>query len=300
MKQTHCFRIALLSFVMLAAQVNAQDALLVEIEPQPSVPNAQVIFFVDIPQTKQQDVEKDWLKYVGKRSKGRASANNGQHLQAGAVNSNIAAEPFDINSKVVGTPGGVRLSAWLTRNNLAFVEKESVTGQDLAVKKYLRDFAVEQFRCAVKEELKTETAKLKAMEKSLNSAIKEGERSGETINRNVRSEKRTADAMTKSDSDIAQKTERIEGQRDMVDATASDPNANKGANKTMDEMKDDKKDLQKLNESQGRDLDDLGKDTRAAERSRASAAERMADMQTKVAEQRTVVAAVKAKLAAIK
>jgi hypothetical protein len=285
--------------LMLTATLSAQAQITVESNTQQTA-DGQTTFHVDIPQNTRKTTEKPWLKYSGKGSKGKSSEVNGQYVQLGAVNRNISSSPFDLTSTLVEAVDGVRLSVWLTRDGAAFIAKESVTGQDLAVKKYLHDFAVDQYRCAVKDELKAETSKLKTMEKSLASVIKEGERSGETINRNVRSGQRTTDAMTKSEGDIANKTERIEGQRDMVDATASDPNANAGAKETLDEMKDDKKDLQKLNESQGRELDDLNKDTRAAERNLTSSAERLADMQAKVAVQRTIVADVKAKLAAIK
>jgi len=292
--------IAFMLMNLLTYNVSAQDALLVEIESQPSASNAQSIFFVDIPQATQAKVEKDWIKYVGKRSKGRASVSSGQHIQLGAVNSNISAEPFDVNSKVVGTPNGVRLSAWLTRNNLAFVEKESIVGQDLAVKKYLRDFALDQYRCAVKDELKAEQSKLKDMEKSMRALEKSGDRSGRAVSSNERSKERTGKAMETSKTEIDQKSARIEGQKDMVDATASDPNANKGANKTLNEMKDERKDLEKLNESQGKNMDDLDVGTRQAERQVALSLQGQVAMQANIDAQRAHVNAVQAKLNSIK
>jgi len=277
----------------------AQAQITVE-TTDPQTPQAQTTFYVDIPQTTRETSERPWLKYLRKGSKGKASEVNGQFQQLGVVNKNISQTPFDVHSTMVEAIGGVRLSAWFTKGGAAFVATDGAAGKDLAVKKYLHDFAVGQYRTAVTQELNTEKSKLKAMEKSLTKIIKEGERSGETINRNQRSGQRTTDAMTSSEQAIVNKNESIEGQRDMVDATATDPNASKGANKTMDNLKDDKKDLQKLNESQGRDLDDLNKDTRAAERKLTTAAERMTDMQAQIVAQRAVVAQVKVKLDAIR
>lgn len=262
--------------------------------------DAQTTFYVDIPQNTLRTTEKPWLKYVGRRSKGRSSVNNGTYLQLGAVNKNISSQPFDVHSTLKETIGNVRLTAWLTRSGKAFVSRESVEGQELAVRKYLHDFATERYREAVKTELKAETCKLKDMEKSLASIIKEGERSERDVRRNDRTAQRTTDAMASSGQDIAIKSEKIEGQRDMVDATSSDPNASKGAAKTMDGLKDEKKDLQKLNESQGREMDDLNRSNREAQRNMISADNRMTQMQAQIAVQRTLVADVKAKLAAIK
>jgi hypothetical protein len=300
MKTLHHICTAYLLLLMMTAQVKAQDALKVEIESQPSSTDAQAIFFVDIPQATQAQVEKDWLRYVGRRSKGRSSVNAGQHMQVGAVNKNVSAEPFDVGSKVVGTPSGVRLSAWLTRNGLAFVNKESVTGQDLAVKKYLRDFAVAQYRSAVRDELKAEQSKLKDMERSMVGLEKSGDKSGRAVSSNERSKERTGKAMETSQTDIDQKSARIEGQKEMLDATASDPNANKGANKTMNEMKGERKDLEKLNESQGKSMDDLDVGTRQAERQVALSLQGQAAMQERINAQRAHVRAVQAKLNAIR
>jgi hypothetical protein len=262
--------------------------------------DAQTTFYVDIPQSDLKSTERPWHRYIGRRSKGRSSDANGIHLQLGAVNSNISPEPFDVNSTLTETIGGMRLTAWLTRNGKPFVSKDASTGQQAAVRKYLHDFAIGQYREAVEAELKTETSKLKDMEKSLASIIKDGEKSGRTVSRNERSSKRTSAAMTTSRQDIAIKSENIDSQRDMVDVTASDPNASEGAEKTMDGLKDDKKDLQKLNESQGRDLDDLNKDSREAQRNVIASDKRMAAMQERIAAQRTLVANVKTKLAAIR
>jgi hypothetical protein len=167
-------------------------------------------------------------------------------------------------------------------------------------KKYLHDFAIDQYRCAVKEELEGEQDKLKKLEKTMDAIVKEGVKSGQAISQNERSGQRTSDAMTASERDIVNQTEKIEGQRNMLDATATDANAAKGANKTMDELKDDKKDLEKLNESQGQDLDDLSADTQAAEGKVMTLQQRQQYTQTQIDTQRVVVQQVEAKLAAIK
>ena len=279
-----------IAVIIALSALTVQAQITVEITA-PQTADASTSYFVDIPQANRNTTEKAWLKYVGKRSKGKASESNGQYVQLGAVNKNISATPFDVHSTMVEAIGGVRLTAWFTNGTAA--------GQDLAIKKYLHDFAILHYRTVVTQELNTETSKLKTMEKSLAKIIKEGERSGQTINRNDRSGKRTTEAMTVSEQAIVNKAESIEDQRGMVNATATDANATKGANKTMDDLKDDKKDLQKLNESQGRELDELNKDTRAAERDMTTSAERMTAMQAQIAAQRTVVADVKAKLAAI-
>ncbi len=289
-----------LSALVLVTSFAATAQIEVETTTAPEKSGAPTVFSVNIPQTILKITEKAWLHYIGKGSKGKASLDNGQHLQLGAVNKNIYHEPFEVRSTLVEGVDGVRLRAWFTKNGVAWPSKKGERDQNFAEKKYLHDFAIDQYRCAVKEELEDEQDKLKKLEKTMDSIVKEGVKSGQTISQNERSGQRTSDAMTASEKDIVIQSAKIEGQRDMLDATATDPNASKGANKTMDEMKDDKKDLQKLNESQGQDLDDLNADTQAAQRNSMTLQQRQEATQVQIDAQRGVVRQVEAKLAAIK
>lgn len=291
------FTIPILNLLMATA---SYAQLEVETMPKTEGKESQTVFYVDIPQTNLGDTEKAWHKYIGKHSTGKASSANGSHIQLGAVNKNIAFAPFDVHSTLVESVRGVRLSAWLTQNGEAFITPNAPQGRDLAVKKYVHDFATSQYRCAVEDELKQEKSKLKDMEKAMRGFVKDSEKASRTISRNERKSQRTKEAMTVSEKAIVKKAETIDGQRGMVESTATDPNANKGANKTMDEMKDDKKDLQKLNEGQGRDLDDLNADTRAEERKITSIQLNKAVTKEQIDAQRNLVRDIQAKLNSIK
>jgi len=289
-----------LTVLVLLFSVAATAQIDVETTAAVAQSGAPTVFSVNIPQVTLKNTEKAWLHYIGKGSKGKCSSDNGQFLQLGAVNKNIYHEPFEVRSTLVEAVNGVRLSAWFTKNGEHLVAKKGNGEEHFAEKKYLHDFAVMQYRSAVEDELDDEKDKLADLEKSMKAIIKEGVKSGKTITENTRSGQRTSDAMTTSENDIVKQTDKIEGQNDMIDATASDPNASRGANKTMDEMKDDKKDLQKLNESQGQDLDDLNADTQAAQRNVMTLQQRQEYTQTQIDAQRVVVRQVEAKLAAIK
>jgi hypothetical protein len=289
-----------LSALILLTSFAATAQIDVETTVAPDQSGTPTVFSVNIPQTTLKSTEKPWLHYIGKGSKGKCSSDNGQFLQLGAVNKNIYHEPFEVRSTLVEAVNGVRVSAWFTKNGEPLAAKKGNGEEHFAEKKYLHDFAVKQYRSAIEDELEDEKDKLSDLEKTMKAIVKEGVKSGKTISENTRSGQRTSDAMTISENDIVKQTDKIEGQNDMLDATASDPNASKGANKTMDEMKDDKKDLEKLNESQGQDLDDLNADTQAAQRNSMTLQQRQEATQMQIDAQRGVVRQVEAKLAAIK
>lgn len=289
-----------LSALVLCSSFAAKAQIDVETTAAVAQSGTPTVFSVNIPQTTLKSTEKAWLHYIGKGSKDKCSSDNGQFLQLGAVNKNIYYEPFEVRSTLVEAVNGVRLSAWFTKNGESLAAKRGNGEEHFAEKKYLHDFAIDQYRCAVKEELEDEQDKLNKLEKTMAAIVKEGVKSRQTISQNERSGQRTSDAMTASEKDIVIQSAKIEGQRDMLDATATDANAAKGANKTMDELKDDKKDLEKLNESQGQDLDDLSADTQAAERKVMTLQQRQQYTQTQIDAQRVVVRQVESKLAAIK
>ena len=212
-------------------------------------------FSVDIPQVTLKDVKNDWLKYTAKGSSGKASVVNEEYIQTGAVNKNIAPGPFTVYSKIIETPAGVRLTAWLSQNNIVSASGVANSNQNLAVQKYMRDFAVMEYQDAVKAELKKEQNKLATLEKGLADLIKSEEKSTKTMSANGRSNERADDKIATNRSDIKSSSDKIEDQKDMVQKTAADPNASKGAKKTLAELESDKRDLQKENDKQSKKIE---------------------------------------------
>ncbi len=255
--------LTLISFALITF---SQNAIVVTVSPAPVSMDTQRSFTVVIPQTNLKDVKKDWLKYLSKGSKGKASEVNGVYLQSGAVNKNISAAPFNIYSKVIETMAGVRLNVWLDDRS---VSGRVNNGQHLAVQKFVYDFAVQQYRNAVQMELIVEKGKQKDLEKDLADLIKSEEKSVKTVSQNERSADRAKDAIATNESDIQNSTTKISDQKENVERNASDPNASKGAKKTLGELEGDKKDLQKQNEKQGQSMDNMNKENRAEERNMA-------------------------------
>ena len=292
-------KILFAAFTVASITVFAQQSITVTADAS-TTKTAQQSFSVDIPQTSLKDVKNDWLKYVAVGNKGKATFVNGEYTQTGAVNKNISPNPFTINSKLIETTAGVRLTAWLAQNNISSASGVANSNQDLAVQKFLRDFALTEYRSAVKRELKNEQNKLAALEKDLTGVIKGEEKSTKTMNANERSNERAGDAIATNNSDIKTSTEKISDQKEMVQHTAADPNATKGAKKTLAEMESEKKDLQKQNETQNKNIDNRNKETRAEDRNMQTAQQNHDAKTIAIEKQKEVVAAVQTKLDNIK
>lgn len=282
--------IATLSIISLSAF--AQQPIAVTVNKESSTDIANNSYSVDIPQATLKEIKNNWQKYTGKSSKGKALFVNGEFVQQNMENTNISPNSFTLYSNLTETTEGVHLTARLPQNGIEVGNRN----QPLAVEKYLRDFAVVEYRKAVEKELKAEENKLASLEQDLAKIIKGEEKSTKTINVNERSNEQAVDAIATNNSDIAVSGEKITEQKKMVEYTAADPNATKGAKKTLDELKGEKKDLQKANETQQKKTDNRNKENRAEDRNLTKSQMNYETITLAIAQQTVVVNAVKAKL----
>lgn len=262
--------------------------------------DSQGFVSVTIPQTEQRQVQKDWVEYAGRGSKGKASVINGDNVQYAAVNKNISPSQFDISCRLLGTNDGVRVTVWLTENNTLLVSREQNSDRTTALQKYVRDFAVAEYRLAVMNELNTAQIRQKDMENDLTKLIREEEKAGKRIEGDRANIQHTKDAITTTNNDIQSTTAKIESQKAMVDNNAADPNASKGAKKTLRELEDQKEDLQKLNDKRGKEILHMSDDIRADERVIADYKEKEAAKTANIEKQKLTVQLVKTKLEGIK
>lgn len=253
-----------------------------------------------IPQTSSKVVQKDWAHHVGQGSSGKTVIADGQFTQYGAVNKNISVSPFNITARFLGTSDGVKLSVWLSDNNN--FENSKLPGADrtLALQKYVRDFAVAEYRQAVDDELKGSIARQKDLEFDLAKLNKLQDKDLKRTEENKRSIIKAKDAIAVNDRDIKSVTDQIESQKGMVQTTAADKNAAKGAKKTLSQLEDEKSDLQKKNEREGKNIVAREAEIRADERGIADIAEKQTAKTAEIDKQKQVVQSVKAKLDGIR
>ncbi len=285
---------------VLSLSMFAQKEITVQVETVTMSKGTQTSYQVTIPQNTFKDVEKDWQKYTGTGSKGKASAVKGENFQPAAVNANVSPAPFNVYSKLLETTEGVRLTVWLTENDTIFISKEVSSDKDLAAQKYVRDFAVQEYQNVVKKELEAEQEKQKELEKELQGFIKDEEKSRKKISSNQRSIQRANDAIATNNADIQNTAYKITDSKRMVERTASDENANKGAKKSLKEVEKNKKKLQKDNESQAKNIDKWNKEIREEERNITDSQQKQAAKKGDIEKQKQKVQEVQTKLDGIK
>lgn len=253
----------------------------------------QTGFKVEIPKAKLADVEQHWLKYISKGSKGKATLTAGEHFQPAAINKNISPFPFNIYSNFLATTEAVRLTAWFTENDTVFISKQLNTDRDLAAIKYLNDFAATEYQLAVKAEVKTEQDKLKLLQKDLSALIKEQEKADKKISANNRAIQKSKGNIADHNTGIEDANNKISSQKEMVQMTASDPNAHKGAQKTLRDIENSKKKLQSQIETENKNIDALNSGIREQERVVASFKEKINLKTAEIEQQKQKIADIK-------
>jgi hypothetical protein len=293
-------KILVAAYLTFSITAFAQKNITVDEAPRPMSKDTQFSYLVEIPQAKVKQVEKDWLKYISIKSKGKATVVNGENLQTEAVYKNISPNPFNVYSKLVETTDGVNLTVWLTDNNAAFISKTPNSIEDLAVQKYVRDFAVQEYKLAVEEELKMERNKLNDIEKQQASLIKDEEKSNKKINDNLRAIAKAKDKIVTTQSDIDAASVKIENQKKMVDKTAADANATKGAKKTLNDLEKDKVKSQKNTDGDAKDIESWEKEIREEQRNIADGKQKQGLKLSDIDAQKQIVYGVQTKLSNIK
>jgi hypothetical protein len=141
---------------------------------------ARNAYVVDIPQAKAKDVISDFKKYIKKDAKGKLNDDKGEISMLGAVNKNVSSMPFNVFGRFVESSEGVTVSIWVADGE-TFVSSKLTPDKSVAASKYLKDFAVEQYKQAVKEEFEKEKDKAKAEQKMLESFIKDQKKAESNI-----------------------------------------------------------------------------------------------------------------------
>lgn len=287
-------------FLFTSFFVNAQKEIFIDEAIRPMSKDSQPSFLVEIPQAKLEETQKDWLKYISAGSKGKATVVNGENLQPAAVVKNISPNPINIYSKLLETTEGVRLTAWFTENDSVFMSARLNGEQDLAIQKYLRDFAIKKYQDAVKAEVNVQQQILDGMNKELKELIKEEEKANKKISESNRAIQKSNDNIATNNADIQATGYKITDQKGMVERTAADKNANKGAKQTLKDLENNKKKLLKQNENENKNIDAMNKAIRELERNVADYKEKIAAKNTQIEQQKQNVANTQKKLEGIK
>jgi hypothetical protein len=284
------------AFFILVVLAFAQQTINIDEAIRPFSKGNYPSYELEIPQTHLSDITKEWLKYLKNGSKSKPVEANGEIWIIGAVNANVSPAPFNVYSKLLETTTGVELTAWLTDNDSVYISRDQ-NNRDLAVQKYLNDFAAAQYRAAVKIELNGENEKLKKLQDELNTFIKQQDKSTKIIDEDRRSIGRNNDLLQTNLNDQQSKQNQIAQQQQTVDGLESSPGATlDAAKKQLKQYQNDLKKLINVNEKLHKEIDKWDADIRTEQRNITDSQNNQQLKNAEIDKQKMVVQNVQAKM----
>lgn len=293
-------KLILLLLVASASSVFAQKKIEIDESSRLMSKGTYPSFAAEIPQAKLKDVDKAWRKYISAGSKSKIVEAGDEINLVGAVNKNITTEVFNIYSKLLETTEGVKVTAWFSLNDSVYISKDQNNDKDLAVKKYMLDFALDQYREVVKDELKKEQDKTKDLEGEMKDLIKAEEKSNKKISEYERSIQRAHDDIATNNGDQKRQSDLIYTQKGVVEASKGNATVLKEAQKTLKDMENAKEKLEKQNEKLNKDIDSWNKEIREEQRKIEASKQDQKLKAEQIAKQKDTVQGVEEKLKNIK
>ncbi len=291
----------LLIALVFVYSASAQREILVAQSVQLCSKGEHASYQVLIPEAKLKAVESDWKKKLRNKSKGKVEEQGGELIIYGAVDKNVAPEGFNVFSKLLETTEGVLLTAWFMRSDSSFISRETATDKTLAAEKYVRDFAVEEYKEVVKAELNSEQKKLSDLEGDLKQLVNEEEKANKKINEDERSISRTKTEIRTNEADQKLKSDQIAKQKATVESLKNTPgDAYKEAEKTLKGMENELKKLVNENEKLHKQIDKWEADIREQQRAIHKSTQDQYQKRADIDKQKSVVKAVEDKLGNIK
>ncbi|MEZ4977984.1 MAG: hypothetical protein R2772_01685 [Chitinophagales bacterium] len=241
--------------ILATSSLFAQEEISVSLKLKSFALGEVPAFVVFIPQADYQKVIKSWEKYLKDTSKEKPLEKQGEIWMPNASCEKIAAVPLQLYSYIKEYDGEIMLVVAMDLEG-NYISKDMDEEVYLPAKKFVRDFAVEAYKEAVKDELKEEEKILKKMEGERNSLMNSKEALVLENNQYERNIIATKDAITLNQLDQSNKVVQLQAQKEFVLKLANAGEEEKEeASKVQKELEKDFKKLQKANESLYQDID---------------------------------------------
>ena len=165
MKKINVLMLATMLF--LTSNLWAQKEIIVTPVNKQMSRGMQPGYMVNIPEAKLKDVVAAYKKQLEENTKASVKTIADELIIYGAVNKNFSPNPFIIYSKTLETTAGIELTVFVTEDSSTFIGEESNPDKVAALKKILYDFATNQYKIVVTNQLVIENSKLAALKKTI-------------------------------------------------------------------------------------------------------------------------------------
>lgn len=253
--------------VLLNISANAQDSLTVVEANNNCSLGMQASFSVIIPQAKLKDVTSSWKKFIKQGTKKSVEEEGKEFILSQAVIPALGTDTFTVYAHAESTDRGINFISFYHWNDSLFISSALDVSKSEKIKSLVRQFAVEQYKNAVKDELEDAQRTLKNLNNDLEELFSQNDRSEKNIKEYERSIERLKSEIKINEKETEMKSEEVIRQKQVVESFSGSPEAKELEDKKFKDLNKQKKRLQKDNESMHQDIDDFESKIKAREKS---------------------------------
>ncbi|HPE57143.1 MAG TPA: hypothetical protein P5514_12230 [Bacteroidales bacterium] len=209
----------------------------------------QPAYIIHIPDAGPDAVTKEWLKAIRGSSKSKpVQIENKIEITATEIEQ-IHDQPFNIYSMVYQVDTSVRVVAAFEIDSVFFVPPGDESDHEAMkthnhIRKFMEDFAREQYHEVVANLLETEKDKLKDLEKEHKNEVKENENLKKEIRENEQNIRNSNDAITTYENDNARLLADITAKRDAIAGLSGDEALRDQAKDQLKSLEKEKKNIE--------------------------------------------------------
>jgi hypothetical protein len=292
-------QLLLLLFTVFLSSIQAQKKIEITEGPRPITKGQKNAFIVEVPQTKTDDLQKSWVKYLKDNTKAKVEDEKGEYFALGAVISRISDKSLNVYARFQETTVGTNINTFYQIND-EFVTGENNPTVATSIKAFLYDFAKFAYAEAVTIELEREQKTLKTLEKELESLHKDEDKEIKNIDKFKREVEKSEDDIKVKKSEQELKQKEITAQKEKMIGVSLNAEEKKLQDKQVKEKENEKKDIIKAQDNARNNIKKQEANIKMSERDLAGIKHNIDVKNAAIGKQKELIAKVQEKLANIK
>ena len=218
--------------ILLPILLKAQEKIEVKNENITLSKGIQPGYVVLIPEAKLESVKKDWMKLIRQNTKSKAMEVGSEISIQGTIINEISDKPISVYSAIVGEYSVIRLVSIFEIDSVFFELNETNNTMEndkihKSIKDFMRNFAVDQYKNAIKDQVDNEEKKLSSLDNEFEAMDKQVEADRKEIIENEQEIKNAQDAIASYEKENQRKMEAIDAKKEANEAIKDDPELRK-------------------------------------------------------------------------
>jgi uncharacterized protein YhaN len=230
---------------------------------------SQPCYVVDIPRGVLKDIQENWIKKLQENNKVKVVNNKGELVFSG-VKSELSTDSIFVYTLFIEKEEWIVMNVFVEIDSVFFSPTEdktqlSVEKTDNAIRTYVRNFAVEQYRLDATEDLEVEEKLLEQLQDEYDKLVKENENLKKDISSLENDIDKTERSITELEKEIELKNQEALSHTTGMATLATDPEKKAAEDKKKD-LEKEKNKLEKERTGYKNDISDMKSDIENADK----------------------------------